>query len=809
MRSIVRAALLLLASGLSGCNCSAPAPAGGDGGVDLAGADLTGPPMGDLFSPPDLAIGGPCTMPTLCFSGDPKWIGVGACRQGVQMCVNGMAGPCTGEVLPATESCNGVDDDCNGMADDGLGTVSCGIGACQNSVPACTAGKPTACVPKPAANAETCGNSIDDNCNGAIDEGCGCTYVSPQGNDMTGNGTAQMPFRTIQKGIAAAGTNGLPKTVCVASGLACPSQFDYAEDVVMRDGVSVLGGYQVNGMSWPRNAQCVTRILPTQAKGVVFDQTVTTPTLLDGFTVNGHADPQGAAITVTGSTGAMIENDAITGGGTTTSFGVEVTDAGGKKATPIIARSAIIGGTGTALSVGVRSLNSAPVIQANCDTIDPQTGRCTSGCFNTQRFIRSRAQNNMGTTSYGVRLESSPNAVVAQSAICGFGSSADAAGVRLSGDGAGVLIHANNIQAFGQSQNAVAFWADACNGASPWILDNQALIGSSGLQGGRADGVRAVGDCHVRVDANVRIVGGVESANNDANGVLCAKDPMSGAPSRCTVLNNLDIRGAGGGFPPQSTGVRCEDKCCARIENNAITAVSGVVTYGVYLNNTGAFVSGNRIEAGCAQREGTGLLSNNSYARVQNNAIAGVTCANGATTTAQSYGVRALTVAGLNELDLHSNDLFGAGFANACTSRALALDVVMGANPPAGPLGVYRNNILIAGQCTTRYNVEEQSGAADPRRFENNDLWSINGMPTALYRDENMSNLNMLMQVNGLVGAAMTLNADPLFGANLHLSMGSPCINTGTATGAPLTDFENDTRPQQGMFDIGWDEYKP
>jgi hypothetical protein len=72
----------------------------------------------------------------------------------------------------ALEACNGVDDDCNGLTDDGLGTSTCGLGACQRTVNNCVGGVPVTCTPGAPAPAEICGNGIDDDCNGAIDNGC-------------------------------------------------------------------------------------------------------------------------------------------------------------------------------------------------------------------------------------------------------------------------------------------------------------------------------------------------------------------------------------------------------------------------------------------------------------------------------------------------------------------------------------------------------------------------------------------------------------------------------------------------------------
>jgi hypothetical protein len=50
------------------------------------------------------------------------------------------------------------------------GTETCGVGACEVTTPRCLDGTPTACVPNSSASSpETC-NSIDDDCDGMIDD---------------------------------------------------------------------------------------------------------------------------------------------------------------------------------------------------------------------------------------------------------------------------------------------------------------------------------------------------------------------------------------------------------------------------------------------------------------------------------------------------------------------------------------------------------------------------------------------------------------------------------------------------------------
>lgn len=53
------------------------------------------------------------------------------------------------------------------------------------------------------------------------------------------------------------------------------------------------------------------------------------------------------------------------------------------------------------------------------------------------------------------------------------------------------------------------------------------------------------------------------------------------------------------------------------------------------------------------------------------------------------------------------------------------------------------------------------------------------------------------------------IDEDPLFASptDFHLTALSPCINKGTATGAPTYDMDGDPRPIQGLVDMGADEY--
>ena len=107
--------------------------------------------------------------------------GVGACAaSGITSCDPGgvIVDSCTPGIAPSADdiTCDDVDDDCNGIVDDGYVGIAtnCGVGACATSgTTACDPGGVLvdSCTPgTPAPDDATCDN-VDDDCNGAPDDG--------------------------------------------------------------------------------------------------------------------------------------------------------------------------------------------------------------------------------------------------------------------------------------------------------------------------------------------------------------------------------------------------------------------------------------------------------------------------------------------------------------------------------------------------------------------------------------------------------------------------------------------------------------
>ena len=124
-----------------------------------------------------------------CDTGQP-----GACADGAPACNEAGALVCEPRNEPATETCNGEDDDCNGVIDDGfaIGEV-CGssVGTCQPGTWQCTPEGGRACVGAVGPAAETC-NGLDDDCNGAVDDGGAsneCTTGDPCFQGVCSNGS--------------------------------------------------------------------------------------------------------------------------------------------------------------------------------------------------------------------------------------------------------------------------------------------------------------------------------------------------------------------------------------------------------------------------------------------------------------------------------------------------------------------------------------------------------------------------------------------------------------------------------------------
>lgn len=114
----------------------------------------------------------------ISYNGPLGTAGVGMCQAKVDKCVDGSYKTIQDEVQPSKDVCNNKDDNCDGVTDEGLAAVKQppsfdplkdGKGICKAAVVKCINGV-TSVDPEVGPKPETC-NSIDDDCDGATDNG--------------------------------------------------------------------------------------------------------------------------------------------------------------------------------------------------------------------------------------------------------------------------------------------------------------------------------------------------------------------------------------------------------------------------------------------------------------------------------------------------------------------------------------------------------------------------------------------------------------------------------------------------------------
>lgn len=134
------------------------------------------------------------------------------CETGTEYCVGGVWMDCTART-PTAEICNGIDDNCDGDIDEGNpgGGAQCGtnVGACDFGVETCIGGA-IVCTGGIGPSPEVC-NNIDDNCDGAVDEG------DPGGGDACGTDVGVCTsgiYHCVDGGIVCVGETGPSPEEC-------------------------------------------------------------------------------------------------------------------------------------------------------------------------------------------------------------------------------------------------------------------------------------------------------------------------------------------------------------------------------------------------------------------------------------------------------------------------------------------------------------------------------------------------------------------------------------------------------------------
>lgn len=122
-----------------------------------------------------------------CYEGPDGTMGIGVCIAGLKTCASGTWGQCEGQVVPSAEVCNGLDDDCDGVVDANCSCTpgeseNCGTdtGECSFGVKTCQPdGTWGECENSVGPTQEICGNTLDENCDGIVEDCAVCIEAQP------------------------------------------------------------------------------------------------------------------------------------------------------------------------------------------------------------------------------------------------------------------------------------------------------------------------------------------------------------------------------------------------------------------------------------------------------------------------------------------------------------------------------------------------------------------------------------------------------------------------------------------------------
>jgi hypothetical protein len=172
----VPGASVLRSEGDAGCTVTQPLAVTTDGGEATASVTSTKAQTLDFFATvaPSVLLTQPATITFLactpgsvqpCYEGAAGTLGVGPCTGGSSTCTAaGAWGACVGQVVPSPEVCaNSIDEDCNGIVDDVPDTDGDGWTRCNGDCCETTAECAVPSAVNPGAM-EVVGNGVDDDC---------------------------------------------------------------------------------------------------------------------------------------------------------------------------------------------------------------------------------------------------------------------------------------------------------------------------------------------------------------------------------------------------------------------------------------------------------------------------------------------------------------------------------------------------------------------------------------------------------------------------------------------------------------------
>lgn len=390
-------------------------------------------------------------------------------------------------------------------------------------------------------------------------------YVSTTGSDVTGDGSPDNPYQTIQHGITRANILGL-HAVFVAAGV-------YSEQITIQEGISLYGGFRQG--DWTDRA-----ITPAaRAAGGPYhtriesgDTTVfgtgpiTSATVIEGFFIRGKSvvrndaqsnprianntivgnGPSGSSVGIYNSNSSpTIQFNIISGGEDASMDSYGISNVTG--ASPVIVGNVIYGSTDTSIngSTGIYNgnLGTNPIIAGNVINGGP-SDMTSYGIYCIDNSAPGIGYNTImggdAKDSYGIRSEDSDFFLVGNDIRAGYGTVTSIAIYAINSP---IKIINNTIRGGGGTNTIYSFGIDLAANADVTIYNNT-------IDGGTADtdsyGIRIFNANPFIRNNIIFFSGGAPDRFGIYEGVPASSDPVIFTNNNiysCTVLYSDDSAG--------------------------------------------------------------------------------------------------------------------------------------------------------------------------------------------------------------------------------------------------------------------------